>query len=293
MIQEKEVTSIFRSPYQLFFENGEMNPDGDLLAAGLGSPAERNSWHDIRLPWSRPYYGVSMMLGEGRGSYYNERGVACELTSGHFFLTFPGIKQHYAPAVGERWGEFYISFAGAIFDAAKRQGVISPDQAVWNLENPHPWIEKLQAFAQKAVPATPREKFVRAVHFLEMLSLMLEEANPVQSSLPNQDWFGRTCNMLTKDLHHKANLQQIAGELGMSYHTLRIYFKRRAGMSLIQYRDQFRIKRACEYLAQIPDKPCNEIAFNMGYPSEEDFSVQFKKQMRMTPRQYRKKHARK
>lgn len=290
MTQEKQTASVFRSPYEMYFENGNINPAGDLLAAGVVWPTKRNDWQDTRGLWSYPYYNFGIMLGEGQASFRNENEFTCNLSHGNFFLTFPDVKQQYAPGLGESWGEIYISFTGAIFDALRAHQVITPEKPVWRLNNPQLWIERLQAFLQKPVPSSPSDKLKRASYFLSYLLEMLAEGTPVQSCQPDIDWFGHACNLLTKDLHHEVDLHDIADDLGMSYNTFRNYFKRRAGVSPMLYRDQARLKAACHYLAEAPVKPCSDIAFIVGYSNAQRFSQQFKNHIGMTPLEYRKNH---
>lgn len=293
MIQEKQVISIFQSPYELFFENGTMNPGGDLLAAGVGLPVKRNNWLDTRNLWSYPYYTLCVMLSEGKASFRNETGFKCALSHGNFFLTFPDVKQQYAPAVGESWGEFYVSFTGELFDVARKHGIISPEQPAWRLQHSKIWVERLQNFVKKQLPTSPQDRLLRAVHFLDIMAQMMEHATPMHDTLPDVDWFDHACNLLTHDLHHEIDLHAIANELEMTFNTFRIYFKRRAGISLTTYRNQARLKAACVYLAQTPVKPCADVAFIVGYSSLERFSKHFKKHFGMSPLAYRKQHVEK
>ena len=290
MIREEKIVSIFGSPYEMYFENGCPHPAGDLLAAGIGLPTQRNVLWDTRELWSYPYYNLSIILGDGIASYRNERGFQCELSSGIFFFTFPDLKQQYAPAIGEPWGELYVSFAGAIFDAIRDEETFTPQQPLWRLAEPQPWIERLQTLLQTPAPSTPQQSLGRAVHFLGYLLKMLEEATPIQTLQSDADWFSRACKMLTGDLHHKVDLKLIADSLEMSYHTFRIYFTRRAGVSPMRYRDDARLKAACGYLANAPVKPCHEIAFILGYANPQHFCEQFKKQTGASPNEYRQKH---
>ena len=293
MISEKQLVSIFKTPYHRFFENGSPHPAGDLLGIGIGLPMERNHYHDTRGMWSYPYYTFTIMIRDSVGSYHNENGFQCELAPGNFFFTFPGVKQQYSPVMGKRWGELYVCFAGTIFDVIREQNIITPQRPVWHLRKPEPWVKRLLALAQKPTASTPQGNLGRAVHFLDYLIKMLEAAKPVLHSESTLDWFGQACQLLTNDLHHKIDLHSIADELSMSYHTFRIYFTRRAGVSPMLYRDQARIKRACKYLSETPIKSCQEIAFVVGYSCPQRFSEQFRLHVGMTPIEFRKQYLRK
>jgi len=287
----RQIEGIFSVPYQKYFENGNPHAQGDLLGAGIGLPVHRNDWWDVRELWSYPYYTLNIILGEGVGAYRNETGFQCQLTSGNFFFTFPGFKQQYGPAKGEPWGELYVSFAGDLFEWARSQNVISPQYPVWEMKRPERWVRRFQKLLQSAAPQTGHQSLHRSVRFLDEMMGMLDKAHPVQASKTEGDWFITACNMITSDLHHKVNWRAVASELGMSYHTFRLYFTRRAGMPPMRYREKVRIEKACDELIRNTHKSCKEIAFNLGYSDAHHFSIQFKKQMEMSPSQYRRKHA--
>jgi len=284
----KRIQGIFSAPYEKYFENGHPNPQGDLFGAGIGLPVRRNDWWDVREVWSYPYYTLNIMLGNGVGSYRNETGFQCSLTSGNFFFTFPQFKQQYGPAKGESWGELYVSFGGVLFEWAMEQRILSPEYPVWEMKRPERWVRRLQKLLQSPAPLTKQQSLHRSVRFLDDLMEMLHQAEPVQASKPEGDWFITACNLITSDLHHKVNWQIVASELGMSYHTFRLYFTRRAGMPPMRYREKVRIERACDELTRNTHKSCKEIAFNLGYSDAHHFSIQFRKLMNMSPSQYRR-----
>jgi len=290
MISDKKLISIFKTPYHRFFENGSPNPAGDLLGVGIGLPMEQNHYHDTRGMWRYPYYTFTIMIRDSTGSYHNENGFQCELTAGHFFFTFPDVKQQYSPVIGKRWGELYTCFAGTIFDVIYQQGIITPQQPVWHLNKPEPWIKRLIYLAEKPITPSPQDNLRRAIHFADYLLKMMDIASPVSGNESTIDWFGQACQLLTNDLHHRVDLRSIAEQVAMSYNTFRIYFTRRAGVPPMQYRDQARIKRACKYLSETPIKSCSEIAFVVGYSGPQRFSEQFKLHMGITPQEYRKQH---
>jgi len=153
-MSRRQIRSIYGSPYEKYFNNGLPCQKGDLLSGGMGYPTYRNDWWDTRNLWSKPYYVLSMMMGDGTGSYHNENGFACELSPNTFFLTFPGLKAAYSPANGARWGELFVSFSGELFEMQHRLGILDPAQPVWHLEPLQPWVARLQEILQSPAPYT-------------------------------------------------------------------------------------------------------------------------------------------
>jgi len=289
---ERETNSNLGAIYKRFFDNGSSDPAGSLLNAGIGLPMRRIDWWDIQPLWSHPYYGLVMMLGEGSGFYRNEDGFSCELSSGTFLLTFPGHKQRYGPAKGQKWGEIYVGFDGDIFKIAHKRKILDPRHPVWKLHDSAVWVERLQKLLQTTDPLAQQNQFRRAIHFFDFLLEMLDAAEPTNSNTAASDWFALACQMIIADLHHKIDWETLATALGMSYHTFRIYFRRRAGMSPLQYREKYRFQSAGNLLTDI-HYSCKDIAFVLGFSDPDHFSQQFKKRFGMSPMQYRKMHIKK
>jgi len=287
----REIDSNLGAIYKRFFDNGSPDPAGSLLNAGIGLPTRRTDWWDVQPLWSHPYYGLVMMLGVGTGFYRNEDGFQYELSSETFLLTFPGHKQRYGPAKGQKWGEIYVGFDGDIFQIAREHKIFTPEQPVWKLDNSAIWAERLQRLLQAKHPPAQKH-FRRAIRFFDFLLEMLDTARPVNSEITTGDWFGLACQTITADLHNKISWKELATSLGMSYHTFRLYFRRRAGLSPLQYREQYRFNLAVNLLLDI-HYSCKEIAFVLGFANPDHFSEQFKKRFGMPPQEYRKRHLKK
>jgi len=275
---------------EFYFENLPDDSPGQLLRGGIGIPRRRNDMSDTREMWAYPYYVLEMMQEEGSGSYRNENGFGCQLAYGNFFFVYPGFKQYYGPGKDENWSEICVSFAGRIFDLYRENNILHPHQPVWHLSDPAPWIERLRSLLQTPRPTVALDRAVEATRLLHFLLEMMQEATPVESGHAPSDWFTQACLMLTSDLAHKSDLNRVASQLGMSYHTFRLYFTQRAGMSPLQYRNAKRIEAANGLLIGT-DKSCRSIAFMLGYCSGDHFSADFKRHTGLSPREYRREQA--
>jgi len=276
----------------LFFERPDRGLPGQILQSGSGMPVRQNDWWNIHEMSSLPYYVLVMMQEGGRGFFRDEKGFECQLEFGHFLLISPGVKRLYGPGKDDHWSELSIAFRGSIFDLHSKCGVFDAHQPVWRLERPAVWTRRLHALLEAPRPVNEVGIARETADFLRLLLGMLEKATPVVKHVPSSDWFTRACVMLTADLSRKTDYRQVAEELGMSYNTFRHYFTQRAGMPPSRYRDSQRIKVACDFLKNTR-KPHREIAFYLGYSSEQHFSAHFKEWMQMAPRAYRKQHGRK
>lgn len=80
----------------------------------------------------------------------------------------------------------------------------------------------------------------------------------------------------------------VAAHLNYSRSFISHFFKRHAGMSLPQFVNEFRIRRACELLSQM-DMNNEEIAMSVGYDDALYFIKVFKRYMQITPQKYRQR----
>jgi AraC-like DNA-binding protein len=82
------------------------------------------------------------------------------------------------------------------------------------------------------------------------------------------------------------SLEQLCEQVEIPYHTVRKLFRRIEGISLLEYWHHCRLQRAEEQLSST-DKYIFEVAYEMGFSSEGNFTNWFKKHKGMTPREYR------
>jgi len=91
---------------------------------------------------------------------------------------------------------------------------------------------------------------------------------------------------MKENLENKISLTDISGAVGYSVSRLNTLFMQRTSYSPIEYYNQLKVQRACNYL-QFSDLKIKEIAFRLKYYDPFHFSKAFNKEMGMTPREYR------
>lgn len=91
------------------------------------------------------------------------------------------------------------------------------------------------------------------------------------------------------ETHYKENITVEDISLGLGYSLSHIHriFKKYTGMSIIQYRNKYRIDKACLDIIY-SDKKITQIAADNGFDHAKHFSKLFRERLGMTPLQYRK-----
>lgn len=100
----------------------------------------------------------------------------------------------------------------------------------------------------------------------------------------------RAIDYIGENLTARLTLESVAAEVSFSPVYFHSVFKSATGMTLRDYVELQRIKKATALLS-VGEKTLTEIAYECGFSSQSYFSYAFKRRMKMTPRQYMKKVA--
>ncbi len=141
----------------------------------------------------------------------------------------------------------------------------------------------------------PRGGVQRIVLYLTQLLLDLLEGEPVTPAGPSrlrlteeEDFapvLRRTRELMTACPDGTLRFSQVCREVGLSSTVFKERFKRYAGVTVMEYYRRLRIEEARRRL-RAGDMNIAQVADALGYSSPAAFSRQFKRQMKMTPREY-------
>jgi AraC-like DNA-binding protein len=231
-------------------------------------------------------YAVVYLL-TGGGRFADGSGFATTVTAGDLLLLFPDVPHSYGPLEAGHWSELYIMFEGPVFDLWRDVGLLDPARPIHHLEPVDQWSESLS----KVLSPHPRPGISTALAEICRLQTVLAEAivglhHGDQAGSEDQRWLASATALLEADTRREARLEDIAGQLGYTYHGFRKRFRRLAGMSPSRYRSMRSIDRACELMAEARWSD-REIAAKLGYSDEFHFSHRFKELTGRTPRQFR------
>ncbi len=141
--------------------------------------------------------------------------------------------------------------------------------------------------------ARPSDAFLTALalmlrqHWLQRYTLVPEEASDVSLS----GWFLQLRSYIDKNIEGDLNVDRLAKTIGSSPQQLLRWMKRDFGTTPQQYVIRCRIDAAKRVLAN-PALPLSDLALACGFSSQPHFSNAFKKQVGVTPGQFRELHTR-
>jgi AraC-like DNA-binding protein len=94
---------------------------------------------------------------------------------------------------------------------------------------------------------------------------------------------------MKENLENKMTLEDIAQNAGYSASHLGSLFVSKTSYPPMVYYNQLKIQRSCSYL-QFSDLKIKEIAFRLGYYDPFHFTKAFRKEMNITPKEYRRRY---
>jgi AraC-like DNA-binding protein len=257
---------------KVVFEAGQECPLGRVVLSGLLRNHTGMPERPMRILGS---YAIVYLL-KGNGALKNERGSTTQLKPGDAWLVFPEIAHWYGPARNSSWDEFYIVFAGAIFDLWRERGLISPSKSIWRLEPLDYWLGRLQEVA-----FGPPD----SLHQVCSLQLLVAEILQVSNASQTPHWLAQARRLLETE---EKNPKTVAKSLGMSYETFRKQFTLAAGVAPGRYQNRKMMEMACSLM--LPGVLTNkEIAEKLKFCDEFHFSRRFKQITGLTPTQFRLK----
>lgn len=124
-----------------------------------------------------------------------------------------------------------------------------------------------------------------------LLALLSEHKKTAESVTGKQHTLLVGCVLyIHEHLDDPVNAAVLANEMHVSEPTIYRLFREQIGMALGTYIMEVRLEAVCRYL-QISKESITGIAYKCGFRSMNTFYRFFQKEMQMTPREYRKKHA--
>jgi len=125
-------------------------------------------------------------------------------------------------------------------------------------------------------------------NLLEQVLIRCRQLAPEHSLEAIDKRVRRAMDYIAQHFDQTFSIDFLAGEIGLSSARLSTLFKQQTGSTIIRWRDERRMSRACQLLVQTPDA-VNKISETVGYSDPLYFTRCFRQHMDCSPRDYRKK----
>lgn len=135
----------------------------------------------------------------------------------------------------------------------------------------------------------PGSKTLQVSAFLELV-VLLSEANGAHSQSSNKDLLrlAVAVSKIEGTFREDVDFQSLSQEMGVSYRHFTRLFKENYGLSPGEYVLRLRLNHAVDLL-RTTDLPVTDVAYDAGFSDSNLFSRQFRNQMGLSPRDFRRK----
>lgn len=217
------------------------------------------------------------------------------IAPGDFFIAPAGKYNCYAADGNNPWSIYWIHFKGPVADAFvdaffEKKGAYlgtiayNPERLAI-FEQIYKHLE--QGYGQDNLSYVN----MRLMHYLSSF-LFSDVFNQSTSPEDPSDIINASIRFMQQHMNEMITLEAIAAHVHISVSHYAYLFKKKTGYSPIEYFNQLKVQKACQYL-QFTDMRIKEIADQIGIEDPYYFSRLFTKIMSMSPKDYRSKHTQK
>lgn len=229
-----------------------------------------------------------VLITEGDGFFESQSSEATTINAGDGFILFPNEWHRYKPLKECGWTESWIGFSGHFTESIMQEYFFKKEQPV--IRN---CANMLVQNLMKSLFQLTREEplgYQRTASGV-CIQLMAELCNIQKAAETpglSTSLISKAKYLMNKKIDEHIDFHLFCKNHGISYSKFRADFKYQTGFAPLQYFLHLKIEKAKDLL-QNTDLKAKEIAFQLGFQSENYFGRIFKIKTGSSPHQFRKK----
>ncbi len=236
---------------------------------------------------SRPDHYIFYYVKEGKGTV-----TQCQATrkvkAGQCFVIFPNelatIKSEHNKVMNVSW----VAFSGYLVDRYLMRAKITPYEPVYDDTPEHDMEYMFDELTRAAQRSSNRYCMIMA-QLYSMFAFMLDHV-PQESRVetaPPEMYLIKALDFIDIYYQYDISVEDIAASAGLNRKALYTIFKKLTGFSTRDYLIYYRMCKATELL-KTTNHPVETIAVSVGYSDQFHFSKEFKKNVGISPSEYRR-----
>ncbi|UDQ97607.1 AraC family transcriptional regulator [Lentisphaerota bacterium WC36G] len=260
----------------------EFNDDEYKFGAGF---LTADSEEIVNLNSNKNYYLRIILNGTGTVSDTGSNGVERKVKAGAFFIIGPHKDIEFSPNKNSDYAEFCL-----IIPAKLYQLIIELNSFDKNLV-----AGSIKLNSKRITLFNKYLNLIEHTSIDEAYKLLPETCTLVVDCLKKLDEetfffsdFSKIAKYLEENCSKRTSLHKLAHDNGYGYENFRKKFRQHFGVSPYRYLVNCRMDRALKLLEDSHDS-IKEIADDLGYANQYEFSNHFKRHFHRTPSEYRKK----
>lgn len=227
--------------------------------------------------------------GNGIIEVFNQRHKVSPNT---FYIIPPKAPHSYKAVANDPWSIYWLHFRGAHAAHIYNRFCINGRPVVRDA----PFDGKRVALFDNIISileegySADRLEYVNLTLWQIFTSFIFyDRLNVIGGSLNKDDIAGRAIRYMKNNLDRNLTIEEVANGVNCSGSHFFALFKKRTGCSPIQYFNQLKIQKGCQYLS-FTDLSVKELSSKIGFNDPFYFSRLFRKTMGISPQEYRNKY---
>lgn len=243
--------------------------------------------HDRERKSGSPQY-ILIYCVEGCG-YIHISGIKHELQPNTYFIIPKNLAHHYHSDESNPWSIYWIHFTGDISEKIYERYAEDHHPGVHPLsydENRILLFEQLYSIIEHSF--NEKELEIANIYLLNYISSIVyyKEANP---SIYSTDAISKSIAYMKQHINAKFDIESLATQQSLSVSHYSRTFKQKTGFSPINYFNQLKVQKACQYL-YFTDRNIKDICLELGFEDQYYFSRLFRKSIGISPSRYKKSY---
>lgn len=226
-------------------------------------------------------------LVNGQGVFESKHFGSKEINAGDIILLFPGEWHRYKADPAQVWESYFIGAHGLVLENLQQNGLIQPENPVLTIG----YNQVVLNLFLEIMDLVHVEKTGYQATGAGMLHQLLAELYTINRRIHHFD--SKKERMIQKAkiifLQHvdkNITAEAVAHELGISYSLFRQEFRKFTGFSPADYFIDLKVSKAKAMLLH-DDMQVKEIAYQLGFSSDQHFCKVFKKRVGVSPTAFR------
>lgn len=224
----------------------------------------------------------------GKGILQTQSGGKFEIIAGDGFILFPGEWHRYKPDTRSGWTESWVGFKGKNSFLQSSEHLLSRKSPKFSIGMDDRLIRQFSNIFEMVKSDFIGAEYVLSGSVIFLIGHILTHLKRQELKITSQtdEIITRAKSLLESGFSGKVSLEDIAGQLNISYVWFRTYFKKHTGFSPYDYLLNIRINHA-RLLLKNSNRSIKEISQTSGFESQQQFSKTFKKKTGLSPIQFR------
>lgn len=229
-----------------------------------------------------------ILITEGKGIFESRSAGVKNIQAGDGIMLFPGDWHRYRPLKETGWTENWVGFSGPIAENIMQDLFFDKENPV--IKNCAGML--IVNLFKSLFQLIDEEQFgyqrIASGVCIQLLAEICNIQKNAETSFLSSSLISKAKYLMQKKINETIDFHVFCKNNRISYSKFRADFKHQTGFAPLQYFIHLKVEKA-KYLLKNSDMKAKEIAFMMGFKSENYFGRIFKIKTGFSPQQFRKK----